>query len=105
MQKELGIIGLGKMGANMARHMIEKGWRVVGYNRTTQVATDMQKEGLVSAMTFENVKQLLSAPRTVWLMVPAGEAVEAAVFGPGGLSELLEPGDTIIDGGNSFYKD
>jgi 6-phosphogluconate dehydrogenase len=105
MTKEFGLLGLGKMGGNMARRMIEKGWRVVGWNRTTSVATDMAKEGLTAAESVKQLVDSLQTPRLVWLMLPAGDAVEEAIFGSGGLAELLAPGDTIVDGGNSFFKD
>ena len=105
MKKEIGIVGLGKMGANMARRMVEKGWRVVGYNRTVSVAEGMKSDGIVPAATYAEMVSSLSAPRTVWLMVPAGEAVDETLFGEGGIADLLSPGDIVIDGGNSFFKD
>jgi glucose-6-phosphate 1-dehydrogenase len=100
---EIGIIGLGKMGANIARNLIDHRWRVVGWNRTASVAKEMEAEGLESADTLRELVAELKAPRTVWLMVPAGAPVDEVIFGEGGLAELLEPGDVIIDGGNSHF--
>ena len=104
-KKEIGIIGLGKMGANMARRMVEQGWKVVGYNRTADVAESMRSEGIVPAPTHAALVAELSQPRIVWVIVPAGDAVEETLFGKDGLAELLAPGDIVIDGGNSFFKD
>jgi 6-phosphogluconate dehydrogenase len=100
--KRLGIIGLGKMGANLARRMLEKNWQVVGYNRTVSVAEAMRSEGLIPAPTIPNVVHQLQTPRVVWLMVPAGKPVDEHIDA---LIPLLAPGDTVIDGGNSNYAD
>jgi 6-phosphogluconate dehydrogenase len=100
--KRLGIIGLGKMGSNLARRMLDQGWKVVGYNRTASVAEDMRAEGLVPAHTMPNLVHQLPASRVVWLMVPAGKAVDEQIDA---LIPLLAPGDAIIDGGNSNYTD
>jgi 6-phosphogluconate dehydrogenase len=107
MEKRFGLLGLGKMGGNMARRMAEQGWHVAAWNRTTQVALDLEKENpSIHAMeTFADVIEALPAPRVIWLMLPAGEATEEALFSEGGLAERLQKGDTIIDGGNSFWKD
>lgn len=105
MNKTLGIVGLGKMGGNMARRMHEQGWRVVGYNRTFEVAKSMEQEGIVPAASFVEIVQKLPAPRVVWLMLPAGPIIDETLFGEQGLATFLESGDTVIDGGNSFYKD
>ncbi|MFZ2804147.1 MAG: decarboxylating 6-phosphogluconate dehydrogenase [Patescibacteria group bacterium] len=103
--KEFGLVGLGKMGGNMARRMIDQGWKVVGQNRTLQVAKDMEKEGLTPVETYKDMVAALPAPRLIWLMLPAGDAVEEAIFGADGLASLMQAGDTIVDGGNSFFKD
>lgn len=100
--KKLGIVGLGKMGANLARRMLEKNWQVVGYNRTVSVAENMRSEGLTPAQTIPNVVHQLQSPRVVWLMVPAGAPVDEQIDE---LIPLLTAGDTIIDGGNSNYGD
>ncbi len=100
--KRLGIIGLGKMGANLARRLIDQGWEVVGFNRTVAVAEAMQAEGLRAAGTIADVVAQLPIPRVIWLMVPAGKAVDAQIDE---LLPHLSTGDTVIDGGNSNYQD
>ncbi|MCE5191042.1 MAG: glucose-6-phosphate dehydrogenase [Actinomycetia bacterium] len=100
---EIGVVGLGKMGANLARNLIEHHWRVVGWNRTAAVAEAMVAEGVEAAPTLAELVGRLKPPRTVWLMVPAGAPVDAVLFGEGALAELLEPGDIVIDGGNSHF--
>ncbi|MHB1340540.1 MAG: glucose-6-phosphate dehydrogenase [Coriobacteriia bacterium] len=104
-QASIGVVGLGKMGAGLARNLLGHHWRVVGFNRTASVAEEMASEGLVPASTLERLVAALEPPRTVWLMVPAGEPVEAALFAEGGLASLLQAGDTVIDGGNSRWSD
>ena len=104
--KEIGLVGLGKMGANLARRMAEKKWSVVGYNISPEPTRVLAGEKIIEpAFSLVELAQKLSSPRVVWLMVPAGKAVEESLFGKGGLAGLLSPGDTVIDGGNSFYKD
>ncbi|MBI2004622.1 glucose-6-phosphate dehydrogenase [Patescibacteria group bacterium] len=110
---EIGIIGLGKMGANLARRLSIKKWRVVGFNTPPEATKELEKEGVVGAYSLSEFVEKLSPPRTIWLMVPAGKPVDEILFGqstsPGmkqnGLSQLLKRDDTVIDGGNSFYKD
>mgnify|MGYP000949452780 CR=1 FL=1 len=101
---ELAIIGLGRMGANIARRLARAGHRVVAYNRTTARALELAQEqaGVVAAESLPELQTLLAAPRAVWVMVPAGEATEDMVDQ---LLHLLSPGDIIIDGGNSNYQD
>jgi glucose-6-phosphate 1-dehydrogenase len=101
--REIGVVGLGKMGANLARNLMDHGWRVVGYNRTSRVSMEMEPDGLVAAYALKDVIAKLSPPRTVWLMVPAGKPVDEVLFGPEGLAMYLRPGDTVIDGGNSHH--
>lgn len=105
MQKRLAMIGLGKMGAGLARNMMDKGWEVVGYNRTTAVAEEMAKEGLKVAKTYQEVIEALPSPRIIWLMLPAGKPIDEALFGKQGIAALLKKGDIVVEGGNSFYKD
>ncbi|HZX48349.1 MAG TPA: decarboxylating 6-phosphogluconate dehydrogenase [Nitrospirota bacterium] len=98
----IGMIGLGKMGMNMARRLLRGGHNVTAYNRTPERINEIEKEGARGAYTLEDIVSSLPAPRIVWLMVPAGKAVDEVI---GRLQPLLEHGDIIIDGGNSFYKD
>jgi 6-phosphogluconate dehydrogenase len=101
---DIAIIGLGKMGANMARRLARGGHRVVAYNRTAQKAFALaEEEPNVEAVTsLEEVTAQLTPPRAAWMMVPAGNPTEQMVDT---LLDILSPGDTIIDGGNSNYKD
>ncbi len=99
---KLAIIGLGKMGMNMARRLIQNKIEVVAYNRTPQKAEDIAKEGAIAAFSLEEVVEKLESPRIVWLMLPAGSTVDEYVER---LSALLSDGDIIIDGGNSYFKD
>jgi len=101
---ELGIVGLGKMGANMARRLSRDGHRVIAYNRTVEVAYDLaeEEENVVPVDSLEELAEALSAPRVAWSMVPAGGPTDQVVSS---LLEILEAGDVIIDGGNSNYKD
>lgn len=94
---EIAIIGLGKMGMNLALNMTDHGHTVVGYD-----ANAVEESGFKIAGSLEELVQSLSAPRTVWLMVPAGEITETVITN---LIPLLDKGDTIIDGGNSNYKE
>lgn len=104
-KKEIGIVGLGKMGGNMARRLMEHGWKVVGFNRTAEETKALAKEGMVAAYSLKELTEKLSGPKIVWIMVPAGKPVDDTIFGPEGLTKYLKKGDFIIDGGNSFYED
>ena len=101
---ELGIIGLGRMGGNMARRLARGGHRVVAYNRSSEKAYALAKEELnVEAVTsLEEMAEHLTPPRTAWVMVPAGDVTEGTIDR---LLEILDPGDVIIDGGNSNHHD
>jgi 6-phosphogluconate dehydrogenase len=99
---ELAIVGLGRMGANMARRLHNAGHRVVAYNRSFEKTQEIMGEGLDGAEHPEQIVAMLSAPRIVWLMVPAGDATEQTMEE---FAALLSPGDTIVDGGNSNFKD
>ncbi len=104
--KEIAVIGLGKMGAGVARNLHEKGWRVVVWNRSKEKVEELAKEGLSPAYSYQEIaSELRHNPRIFWLMLPAGEAVEQAIFGDEGLIPHLRSGDIVIDAGNSFYKD
>ncbi len=101
---ELGLIGLGKMGANMVRRLARAGHRLVVYDRSVEVAEALAKEetGVSPATSLEEMAAQLTPPRAAWMMVPAGKPTESVFTG---LLDNLEPGDTIIDGGNANYKD
>ncbi|MDH3513306.1 MAG: decarboxylating 6-phosphogluconate dehydrogenase [Gammaproteobacteria bacterium] len=100
---ELGMIGLGRMGANMARRLRQGGIGVAAWNRESRVTQDLAKEtGLKAAASLEDLISRLQSPRIVWLMLPAGDVTQQHVDK---LSGLLSPDDTIVDGANSFYKD
>ncbi len=100
-----GFVGLGPMGMNAVRNLLAQGQRVVVYNRTHGKVDEMVREGAVGAQSIEELVSLLSRPRIVWVMVAAGQAVDDVIFGPGGLAHHLSPGDVVIDGGNSFFRD
>ena len=105
LRRELGVVGLGKMGSNLALSLVDKGWRIVGFNRTVEVTNGLIEKGIVGAVSLKEMVKLLEPPRVVWLMVSAGNAVDELLFGEDGLVDLLESGDTVVDGGNSFFKD
>lgn len=106
MKKEIAIVGLGKMGMGIARQLNEKGWRVLVANRTPEKVDEAAREGMIAAYSYqEMVDQFDSSPRIVWLMLPAGTAIEEALFGKQGIAQYLEEGDIVVEAGNSFYKD
>jgi 6-phosphogluconate dehydrogenase len=96
------MVGLGKMGANMTTRLVRGGHEVVAYDRTADVVKTAISKGARGAYTFEELVGQLQAPRAVWIMVPAGDPTEHTVRA---LADLLSAGDTIIDGGNSNYKE
>lgn len=102
LKREIGIVGLGKMGANIARQLTSKGWRVVGYNRSPEATEKLEAEGIEGAYSLESLYVKLPKPRVIWVMVPSGEANNKVI---GSLSLLLDKDDFVIDGGNTFYKD
>lgn len=99
---EIAMIGLGKMGANMTRRLLRGGHRVVVYDLSPAAAAPLVGSGAQAVASLEELIELMPAPRAAWVMVPAGEITEETVRR---LGELCSPGDTIIDGGNSNYKD
>ena len=99
---QIGMVGLGKMGANMARRLMRGGHEVVGIDLNPAAVAALEAEGAKGANDPAAFIALLEKPRVAWLMVPAGEPTESMV---NTLAGLMEPGDTLIDGGNSFYKD
>lgn len=99
---ELGITGLGRMGAGMARRWLRNGHTVVGHNRTASVAEEIASDGLVVAYSLEELVEKLAPPRAIWVMLPSGKVTEDAIFH---LASLMSPGDTIIDSGNTNFND
>ncbi len=98
----IGFIGLGRMGANMVRRLVRDGHEVVAFNRTPERTREIMTEGVDGAFSLDELVAKLPAPRTVWVMVPAGDATEAMVTE---LQGLMAPGDTIVDGGNTNFHD
>lgn len=100
--QEIGLIGLGKMGANIALRLAEHGWSVRAFDQNPDAGKNIASERIVPEGSIEAVVKNLKVGRVVWLMLPSGKPVDEAILR---LLPILEPGDTIIDGGNSFYKD
>src|SRR5206468_2311360 len=98
---QLGMIGLGRMGANMVRRLLRAGHSCVVYDVFPEAVQAMEKEGATGATSLADFVQKLNKPRAAWLMVPAA-VVDKTLHD---LVPLLEPDDTVIDGGNSFYHD
>jgi 6-phosphogluconate dehydrogenase len=98
----IGFIGLGRMGSNMVRRLILDGHAVVVYNRTPEKTNEIASEGAIPSYSIAELVKKLDKPRAVWIMVPAGDATEAQIAE---LLEHLEPGDTIVDGGNTNFHD
>ena len=99
---QIAIVGLGRMGGNIARRLLRAGHEAVVFDHNERAIAGLVAEGAIGAASLDDLVDRLSAPRTIWIMLPAGDPTEETV---NRLSLRLEPGDTIIDGGNSFYKD
>jgi 6-phosphogluconate dehydrogenase len=99
---ELGMVGLGRMGANMARRLMRDGHRCVVYDVNADAVSALAAEGAEGASSLPDLASKLSAPRSVWVMVPAGEITEKTVED---VAASLDSGDAIVDGGNSYYRD
>src|SRR5690349_15061435 len=98
---QIGMIGLGRMGANMVQRLMNAGHECVVFDINTGAVTDLAAQGAVGAHSLEDFMARLSNPRAIWLMLPAAIVdQELAALAP-----LLEAGDIVIDGGNSFYRD
>lgn len=101
MKKNIGYIGLGKMGKGMVINLLEKGWNVVAFDRNPASVEELVLQGTTPAHTLTEIVSKLETPRLVWLMVPH-QAIDGVLAE---LEPLLSTGDTVVDGGNSFYKD
>lgn len=101
MEMQLGMIGLGRMGANMVRRLLKAGHQCVVFDMSPQAVADLVKEKATGGASLQDFVKKLEKPRTVWLMVPAA-VVDKSIAD---LVPLLEPGDVLIDGGNSYYVD
>ncbi|PYN44589.1 MAG: decarboxylating 6-phosphogluconate dehydrogenase [Candidatus Rokuibacteriota bacterium] len=99
---QVGMVGLGRMGANMARRLIRGGHEIVGYASDPAGVKAIASEGATGTTALDDFVLALRPPRVAWVMVPAGAATEQVVTD---LAKRMAPGDTIVDGGNSFYKD
>ncbi len=99
---QLGVIGLGRMGGNISLRLMKYGHHVAVFDRSADVVKTIAAKGAQSATDLKTLVEKLDKPRAVWVMLPAGKITEDTITE---LSTLLEPGDTIIDGGNTFYKD
>jgi 6-phosphogluconate dehydrogenase len=99
---QIGMIGLGRMGANMARRLMRGGHECVVYDRSADAVKQLAGEGAKGADSLQALAGQLAKPRAVWVMVPAGDPTESTIRE---LAGVLEAGDTVIDGGNTFFKD
>jgi 6-phosphogluconate dehydrogenase len=99
---QLGLIGLGRMGGNMARRLVGGGHQIVAYDRNPDAVQGIASNGVAGSSSLADLAARLTPPRAVWLMVPAGDPTEQTVTA---LAEQLQSDDTIIDGGNSHFKD
>jgi len=99
---QIAIIGLGRMGMNMAKRLLLGGHEVLAFNRTPAKTDQLVKEGAIGAYSISEVVEKLSHPRVTWIMLPAGSTVDEHI---NQLKEILSPDDIVIDGGNTYYKD
>jgi 6-phosphogluconate dehydrogenase len=99
---QIGVIGLGRMGGNITRRLIQNGHKAVVYDHDANAIATLRQDGAIGAAGIDKLVKQLEPPRAVWLMLPAGKITEDTI---GQLAELLAPGDIIIDGGNTFWKD
>ena len=99
---QIGIVGLGRMGANIARRLMRAGHQVVGYNRHDDIVRELAGEGMTPATSLADLMQKLSPPRVIWMMLPSGAITEQSIEEA---ANLAASGDVIIDGGNTFWRD
>jgi len=98
---QIAMIGLGRMGMNMAKRLLQGGHSVIAYNRTPNKTDQLVKEGAIGAYSLGEVVEKLSPPRVTWVMLPAGPTVDDHIVQ---LKEILSPGDIVIEGGNTYYR-
>jgi 6-phosphogluconate dehydrogenase len=99
---QLGMVGLGRMGANLVRRLMRNGHRCVVFNRTRGPVDALAREGAIASDSLKDLVSKLEKPRAVWVMLPAGQPTEETI---NDLCRMMDQGDVVIDGGNSFYKD
>jgi 6-phosphogluconate dehydrogenase len=99
---QLGMVGLGRMGAGLVRRLTRDGHHCVGYDRSADAVTALEGEGIAGASSLEEFASKLDKPRTAWVMVPAGDITSQTIRA---VADVFEPGDVIIDGGNTHYHD
>jgi 6-phosphogluconate dehydrogenase len=99
---KIGVIGLGRMGGNIARRLMQHGHEVVAYDRDDKVVADVAKDGAGGAKSLDDMREQLGSPAIFWVMLPAGDPTEQTITA---LAEHCGEGDIVIDGGNTFYKD
>lgn len=99
---QIGMIGLGRMGMNMARRLLQGGHEVIAYNRSSDKTNELVKDGATGVYSLAKFVEKLSPPRAAWIMLPAGTAVDEHI---NKLAGLLSPDDIIVEGGNTYYKD
>ena len=99
---QIGLIGLGKMGFNLALNLKRNGYEVVAYDVNQTTLQAIQAQGIKTATSLENLVNKLNTKRIIWMMIPAGDLVDKTIQE---LKPLLSVSDILIDGGNSFYKD
>ena len=99
---QIGVVGLGRMGGNISRRLLQHGHDVVVFDRNQDAVAELGKAKAKTATTLDDLTKQLAAPRAVWVMLPSGAPTESTI---GALGKLLGRDDTIIDGGNTFYKD
>lgn len=104
MKKQIGLIGLGKMGGGLALNFKDHGWDVVAFNRTTATTDEYATQGITPSYSVEELVSKLDGPRVVWVMLTAGQPTQDMLFGDKGLINYLQQGDIVIEGGNSLYK-
>src|SRR5215467_9325914 len=97
---QIGVVGLGRMGGNIAKRLMGAGHKVVAYDQNLKAASAL--DGALAATSLEDLAKKLDAPRAAWVMLPAGRPTEETVAA---LAGFFAKGDVVIDGGNSFYKD